>query len=294
MQIDPLNRFRMWRWQFDMIVDGLRAELEPQTEWAKQCAINSSGSWVKAELKFAATMRFLSGGSYLDAADLYAVSAKCFHRNTFWPVIMALVNSKLPFLDNICFPFGDEQKLRGHAKTFEKFQKHFSGTVAAGDGCAFRIKKPHSTEVDGDVQSSYTRKYSWAYGFILFCDGNLNIMSVEATHVASTNDAGMYASSDIHRAICEEHRLSEWAHVVLDEAFGCTDQELVAWSQPRNSRLSTEKDAFNYYLSAQRQSVERVFGVMVNRFGILWRQMSFSFDRYKLILIALCRYESQT
>ncbi len=53
--------------------------------------------------------------------------------------------------------------------------------------------------------------------------------------------------------------------------------------------MSTEKDAFNYFLSAQRQSVERVFGVMVNRFGILWRQMSFSFDRYKLVLVALCR-----
>jgi hypothetical protein len=284
----------MWRWQFDMVVDELRAELEPQTERAKQCAINSCGSWVRAELKFAAAMRFIAGGSYLDAADLYAVSAKCFHRNTFWPVIVALVNSKLPFLDNICFPFDDEQKLREHAKTFERFHRHFPGTVAAGDGCAFKIKKPRSAEVDDDVQSSYTRKYSWAYGFILFCDGDLNIMSVEATHVASTNDAGMYGSSDVHRAICEEKRLPVWAHVVLDEAFGCTDQELVSWSQPRRGKLSTEKDAFNYFLSAQRQSVERVFGVMVNRFGILWRQMSFSFERYKLVLLALCRYASQT
>ena len=284
----------MWRWQFDKIIDGLRVELEPQSEWAKQCAINSSGSWVRAELKFAATMRFLSGGSYLDAADLYAVTAKSFHRNTFWPVVMALVNSKLPFLDNISFPFHDENKLRQHAKTFERFQKHFPGTVAAGDGCAFKIKRPHSDEVDGDVQSSHTRKYSWAYGFILFCDGNLNIMSVEATHVASTNDAGMYGSSDVHKAIFHDKLLPEWAHVVLDEAFGCTDQELVAWSQPKKDALSKEKDAFNYFLSKQRQSVERVFGVMVNRFGILWRQMSFSFDRYKFILVALCRYEMQT
>jgi hypothetical protein len=156
----------------------------------------------------------------------------------------------------------------------------------------------------------------------LFCDGDLNIMSVEATHVASTNDAGMYASSDIHNAIVNEKRLPQWAHVVLDEAFGlyyyvyrsfflhlfvyhhftddlfsyrcaftgCTDQELVAWSQSKNHAMSKEKDAFNYFLSKQRQSVERVFGVMVNRFGILWRQMSFSFDRYKLILVALCRF----
>ena len=146
MQIDPLNRFRMWRWQFDMIVDGLRAELEPQTEWAKQCAINSSGSWVKAELKFAATMRFLAGGSYLDAADLYAVSAKCFHRNTFWPVILALVNSKHPFLDNICFPFDDEQN-------YVNTQRHFKGFTSI-----FRALLPLATVVRSKSRSLALKK----------------------------------------------------------------------------------------------------------------------------------------
>ena len=186
------RRFRMFRYQFDLLANELRKEIEPQTAWAKQCAINSSGSWVKAELRIAATLRVLAGGSYLDAADLYAVSAICFHRNTFWPVILAVCNCEKEFLDNVHFPFEDEARLRKHEATFAKFQKHFSGTVAAGDGCAFRIQRPSSDEMDGDVQSSYTRKYSWAYGFILFCDGNLNIMSVEATHVASTNDAGMF------------------------------------------------------------------------------------------------------
>lgn len=186
------RRFRMHRYQFDLLVNAIRKELEPQTDWAKQCAINSSGSWVKAELKVAATLRMLAGGSYLDAADLFAVSATSFHRNTFWPVILAVCNCPEKFLDNVHFPFDDEEQLRKHEASFSKFQKHFPGTVAAGDGCAFRIRRPSASEMDGDVQSSHTRKYSWAYGFILFCDGNLNIMSVEATHVASTNDAGMF------------------------------------------------------------------------------------------------------
>jgi hypothetical protein len=186
------RRFRMHRYQFDMLVSHLRTELEPQTAWAKQCAINSSGSWVKAELKIAATLRVLAGGSYLDASDLFAVSATSFHRNTFWPVIIAVCNCTEEFLDNVHFPFDDEEELHKHERTFTRFQKHFEGTAAAGDGCAFRIKRPSARQVADDVQSAFTRKYSWAYGFILFCDGNLNIMSVEATHVASTNDAGMY------------------------------------------------------------------------------------------------------
>ena len=41
------RRFRMKRYQFDILVNAIRQTLEPQTDWAKQCAINSSGSWVK-------------------------------------------------------------------------------------------------------------------------------------------------------------------------------------------------------------------------------------------------------
>lgn len=58
------RRFRMLRYQFDLLVNSIRETLEPQTYWAKQCAINSSGSWVAAELMVAATLRVLSGGSY--------------------------------------------------------------------------------------------------------------------------------------------------------------------------------------------------------------------------------------
>jgi len=125
------RRFRMWRWQFDKLIHYLRKDLEPQTFWAKQCAINSSGSWVKAELKLAATLRVLAGGSYLDAADLYAVSEKSFHRNTFWPTVIAVCNCQEKFLNNIEFPFDDEEKLRRHEATFSKFHKHFQGAAAA-------------------------------------------------------------------------------------------------------------------------------------------------------------------
>ena len=127
---DFKRRFRMWRWQFDKLIHYLRKDLEPQTFWAKQCAINSSGSWVKAELKLAATLRVLAGGSYLDAADLYAVSANSFHRNTFWPTVIAVCNCPEKFLNNIEFPFDNEEKLRRHEATFSRFHKHFQGTAA--------------------------------------------------------------------------------------------------------------------------------------------------------------------
>jgi hypothetical protein len=68
------------RYQFNLLVNCVREKLEPQTWWAKQCTINSSGVWVRAELKIAAILHVLAGGSYLDASDLFAVSAENFHR----------------------------------------------------------------------------------------------------------------------------------------------------------------------------------------------------------------------
>jgi hypothetical protein len=286
---DFKRRFRMKRYQFEHILDLIRARIEPDAAGKIQ-AIRSSGSFVPAELRLCATMRILAGGSYLDAADLFALAASSIWESTVWPVVLAICKCTDPTLDNIHFPFDDEVRLRQHEATFKKTAgQHWSGpgTVAAGDGCAVGIEQPSSAQVGGDVHSHHTRKYEWAFGFILFCDARCQIMSVEATHVSSAHDAEMYSSGAIFEAI-HEGRLPPWAHVVLDSAFACTEQELTPWSRGRNA-LSKAKDCFNYHLSAQRQCVERVFGILQARWGILWRPVKVDFDRVKFLLLALCR-----
>jgi hypothetical protein len=47
--------------------------------------------------------------------------------------------------------------------------------------------------------------------------------------------------------------------LVVDEAYRCSQQE---------KGLPADKDAFNYFLSRQRQVIERAFGILVQRFGI--------------------------
>ena len=284
---DFKRRFRMHRWQFDFICNNIRQSIEPD-DAGKLQAIRSAGSYVPAELRLAATLRILAGGSYLDAADLFAIAASSIWASTVWPTLEAICNC--PALDNIHFPFDDELKLREHEATFRRTAgRHWPGpgTVAAGDGCAFGIQQPSSEQVAGDVHSHHTRKYEWAFGFILFCDAKCNIMSVEATHVSSAHDAEMYGAGKVREAI-HEGKLPAWAHVVMDSAFACTEQELTPWARGKNG-LAKDKDAFNYYLSAQRQCVERVFGILQARWGILWRPLRCDFDKVKFLVIALCR-----
>jgi hypothetical protein len=53
--------------------------------------------------------------------------------------------------------------------------------------------------------------------------------------------------------------------------------------------LSKERDAFNFMLSQQRQAVERTFGLLYSRWGILWRPLRVKFDNLSLLLHTLCR-----
>ena len=71
---DFKRRFRMHRWQFDFICNNIRQSIEPD-DAGKLQAIRSAGSYVEAELRLAATLRIVAGGSYLDAADMFAIAA---------------------------------------------------------------------------------------------------------------------------------------------------------------------------------------------------------------------------
>ena len=65
-------------------------------------------------------------------------------------------------------------------------------------------------------------------------------------------------------------KLASDYHIVLDDAYSCTDQELTPW---KGRALPPDKDAFNYYLSLHRQVVERAFGLLIQRWGIFWRPL---------------------
>ena len=72
-------------------------------------------------------------------------------------------------LENIDFPYEDEEKLRDLESTFSKISKgNFRGTVAAGDGVVFRTIKPDVADVDGNVRSFFTRKGFNAYALQAF------------------------------------------------------------------------------------------------------------------------------
>jgi DDE superfamily endonuclease len=75
-------------------------------------------------------------------------------------------------------------------------------------------------------------------------------------------------------------------HVVLDEAYPCTEQEMSPW---KGRNLNQEKDAFNYYMSLNRQVIERAFGILIQRWGIFWRPLRLSMHNRGVVIQVACK-----
>jgi hypothetical protein len=60
-------------------------------------------------------------------------------------------------------------------------------------------------------------------------------------------------------------------------------------SQAQDQELGLRRDAFNFYHSSLRMHVEQSFGIMVARFGILWRSLRFPLPVVPRILSACMR-----
>jgi hypothetical protein len=137
------------------------------------------------------------------------------------------------------------------------------------------------------LRSQYSRKGFYTYSVLMFCDSLLRIMAVHCDSCGSTNDGLQYAGSWLHNMI-QGGNLPPQFHVVLDEAFRCTQQELTNHPRVKSPQvLSQSKDAFNFYLSLHRCSIERCFALLIWRWGIFWRPIRTAFAKIKDI-VACC------
>ena len=181
-----------------------------------------------------------------------------------------------PFLDNISLPLSDREKLEEIADGFSSrfINNPLLGVVAAGDGVVFRMITPTNDEVDDNVIAFYTRKGYYAYGLQAFCDHKCRFVNISSVIVSSSFDNTAYNASQLAKDIAAGKLHPEY-YVIMDQAYTCSEQELSPW---RGTKLSDDKDAFNFYLSQHRQRIERTFGMFVQRWGLFWRPLRLSFE----------------
>lgn len=94
---------------------------------------------------------------------------------------------------------------------------------------------------------------------------------VSATHAGSTQESTAFQATKLYTHIMDG-KLPSWAQLVCDDAYGHGTHMLTPFS---GKRLSTRQDAYNFHQSSPRIVVEKSFGILVKRWGILWSPLRF-------------------
>ena len=120
------------------------------------------------------------------------------------------------------------------------------------------------------------------------CDDKCLFRWADICHPGVTSDYLAWMTSDIGRKLSsgEDGIVIPGYTIVSDNAF--VEYETMSVPIP-GKFLSDCHDGYNFYLSQVRITIERAFGTLVDRFGILRRPMSMSIRKVPAIVTCLMR-----
>jgi hypothetical protein len=223
-------------------------------------------------------LRWLAGGSYLDIAVCQLVAVSSFFASS--DEVLHLINDSI----SIEFSPDDRDNNDSQSRAFGRGISPLSRCVGAIDGLAVRDTEPRAGEIP-NPSSYYNRKGSFAIVVQAMCDASYRFSFVSAVAPGCTHDSvafRMSAFSDLLKsgALARDY----W--IAGDEAYVCAEGLLT----PHSGRnISVAKDCFNYWHSSARIFIEQAFGILVSRWGILWRPLHTSVSNSTLIIVSLAK-----
>jgi hypothetical protein len=196
--------------------------------------------------------------------------------------------------DNITFPT-DEASLDSLAAGFNNIAGGLGAaiphTVCAFDGVVVQKCPPPQMplEKNGFVRSNsaahFYRKGYFGAAMLAFVDAKCRFLSISMACAASCHDSTMFECSEAGRLLARG-LVSKKYNAVADDAFVTRGHILTPYV---GHSLTMQEDAFNYYLSMQRQVVERAFGIWKRKWGIFWRTLAVSEIHVKLVMEVTAR-----
>jgi len=231
--------------------------------------------------RLSTTIRWLAGGSYLDISMAHHLPA-----STTFRYIKETIDDLNSIL-SIKFPHGNDIELSSISDGFTRDGRSpIHGCCGALDGLAIKIRKPAVGEVDNAL-AFYNRKGFFALNCQAVCDSSYRFTFVSCVAAGSTHDSTAFELSSLSRFLKSPASSSlngKW--IACDEAYAGGDHLVVPWS---GRNLSQSKDCFNYWLSSARIFIEQCFGMLVARWGVLWRPLRVPVDRMGNIVILCCK-----
>lgn len=240
---------------------------------------------ISMELRWSMTSRFLAGGSYLDIYQMHGVSKSAFFE-CIWKTL-DLFDRAYPvpwILDNPV----ECAKLSAAFQQRSAVPGAFGGCVGAIDGLCVKIKAPTDRI---NPAAFWARKGFYAVNVQAICDASRKFLFWSCKAPGRTNDNLALCFTPLGRGLMTpwedlpplQQPIYPGYYVHGDLAYGCTRYIICPY---KGTNLSKSQDAFNFYHSQLRINIECAFGMLVRRFGILWRPMEFALERCAMIVNA--------
>lgn len=159
----------------------------------------------------------------------------------------------------------------------------FSWVVAAVDGLFVRTLAPTAKDTANVLAYYSGSKAAYGINVQAMCNADYRFCGVSIICPGSTNDWMAWNRSSLAKAVA---RLPSKFHIIGDAAYPISEKVLTPYP---GKNLPAGEDAFNFYLSQLRVKIEQSFGILVSRWGILWRPLRVQFSGRADLITALFR-----
>jgi len=266
-------RYRLTLPAFNELLEMLRSHLKVQDE--DKARVAKWGELITEEAKLACALRYLAGGDVKDLQLIYHFSPNHVYK-CIWLVVDA-VNEVI----KIEFPLKDVAKLKVLEAEFRAASRGgiWKGQVGAVDGVHFPMLGPGESDVPDPMRYYVPRKGMYAMLCMAMCDSKRRFTFYACEQASTTHDSLAWALSDLGAAI-NKGELPIPFFINADSAFQCGPSMRVPSGDP-------DLDDYDFHQSSNRMPIECAFGILIHRWGVLWKPLKVRFDR-RAPLIAAC------
>jgi hypothetical protein len=263
---------------FQTLCDLLDPYVQVDQEMAGRAMSSSKSKPISVESRIASTLILLGGGRVVEAMRTHGL-AKSTVQSIFRTVVRA-INS----CDDLQIKCDNSlSALRARADGYQSRSNHdlFKYCTGAIDGIAITIRAPRNVTDQKRFYSGNKKKYCLNMQGV--CDSECRFIAMTCKHVGSTNDVVAFTYSSL-KDLCDSQIFPY--HWNGDAAYSNSKRLMAPYE---GSGLDEYKESFNFYHSQVRITIERAFGLLVQRFGILWSPIKYEINFTAEIVHACCR-----
>lgn len=278
-----LSEYRVDPGGFDVLLRILGDSLKRDEKFAKLSMSGCGSAGIIPASRLGAALIMLGGGRNMEAMRTHGMSMATAYDN-FHRVVEAI--NEHPALEIVCD--NSIAALRTRSAQFMERSTHdiFQYCTGAIDGLAIHIRAPSNAEVMNQSRFYSGSKKKYCLNMQGVCDAKCRFIAVTCKHVGSTNDAVAYVQGSL-KDLCEAQKFP--FHWNGDNAYTLSESMMIPFPGANLSVTHPPKEWFNFWHSQVRITIERTFGIFVQRWGIFWQPLKYSLPNCIKIVHACCR-----